>query len=147
VYVLELAIALLVVGLVLLAAMAVRRRLLQRQGGTIELSMRMKPSATGRGWVLGLGRFEGDALQWYRVFSLSPRPRRSLCRGELEVRDRREPTRVEAHALLSGAVVLCCDSSAGPVELGIERGAVTGFLAWLESRPPGATVPDAGVRG
>jgi hypothetical protein len=34
-----------------------------------------------------------------------------------------------------------CRAPEGPVELAMEAGAVTGFLAWLEARPPGATLP------
>lgn len=118
-----------------------RRRVLQRRYGTIDLSLRLRRGTHGRGWVLGIGRFEGDDLQWYRVFSLAPRPRRTLSRRDLEVRTRREPRGPESLALLKGAVVMECRSGAGPVELAMEGGAVTGFLAWLEARPPGATLP------
>ncbi|MCW2665541.1 MAG: hypothetical protein JWN57_503 [Frankiales bacterium] len=118
-----------------------RRRVLQRRYGTIDLSLRLRRGTRGRGWVLGIGRFEGDDLQWYRVFSLAPRPRRTLSRRDLEVRARREPRGPESLALLKGAVVMECRSGSGPVELAMEGGAVTGFLAWLEARPPGATLP------
>jgi hypothetical protein len=124
-------------------AVVVRRRLLQQGGGTLELSLRLKPHAPGRGWVLGIGRFADDELQWYRVFSLAPRPRRRFSRGELEVRSQRTPTAAETYALLKGAVVMECRSSDGPVQLGMDAAAVTGFLAWLEAQPPGATLPRA----
>jgi hypothetical protein len=133
---------LLIVLLVLaLVAVAVRRRLLQRQGGTIELSLRMRTLSRGRGWVLGVGRFEGDDLRWYRVFSLAPGPRRTLSRHDLAVAGRRQPVGGEALALLDGAVVLECTSAQGPVQIAMDTVAVTGFLAWLEARPPGATLP------
>ena len=35
----------------------------------------MRTEHPGRGWLLGLGRYSGDALEWFRIFSLSPRPR------------------------------------------------------------------------
>jgi hypothetical protein len=54
---------------------------------------------------------------------------------------RREPDNNERFALLSGAVVMECRSSAGTVDLAMVPSAVTGFLAWLEARPPGATLP------
>lgn len=135
-----------VLGVVLLVVLALvtiglRRRVLQRQYGTIDLSLRLSRRGNGRGWVLGVGRFEGDDLQWYRVFSLAPRPRRTLSRRTLEVRGRRDPRGPETLALLSGAVVMECGAPEGPVELAMEAGAVTGFLAWLEARPPGATLP------
>jgi hypothetical protein len=75
-----------------LVGLYLRRRLLQRRGGTVELSLRLNPRARGRGWVLGIGRFAGEELQWYRVFSLARRPRRTAatwwCSGSAP---RREP--------------------------------------------------------
>ena len=70
------------VGLVLVAGLlllliSVRRRWLSREGGAIELSFRLRPKSQGRGWVLGVGRFVGDELQWFKVFSFSMRPRHS----------------------------------------------------------------------
>ena len=131
------------IGLVLLLALpllaiAVRRRILQRGGGTIDLSLRLKPNGNGRGWVLGIGRFHGDDVQWYRVFSLSPRPRRTLSRRDLRAGASREPRGPEVYALLKGAVVLECFGPQGKVELALGKGALTGFLAWLEAQPPGA---------
>jgi hypothetical protein len=124
-----------------LIALAVRRRVLQRGGGTVDLSLRLNRGTYGRGWVLGVGRFDGDSLKWYRVFSLAMRPRRTLSRRDLRVLARREPHGPERLALLSGAIVMECRSSHGPVEIAMEPSAVTGFLAWLEARPPGATLP------
>lgn len=131
---------LLVLALPLLA-IALRRRLLQRQGGTVELSLRLRTLTRGGGWVLGVGRFQGDDLRWYRVFSLAPGPRRTLSRRDLVVLGRRPPVGGERLALLSGAVVMECSSARGPVQLAMDGGTVTGFLAWLEARPPGATLP------
>lgn len=122
-------------------SLALRRRVLQRGGGTVDLSLRLKRGAHGRGWVLGVGRFDGDSLQWYRVFSLAMRPRRTLSRRDLAVLKRRDPQGPERLALLAGAVVMECRSSTGRVELAMGPSAVTGFLAWLEATPPGATLP------
>ncbi len=132
-----------VVGLsgLCLLALYVRRVVLQRGGGTIDLSLRAGSSEDGRGWVLGAGRFEGDSLAWYRVFSLAKGPRRRLSRRDLVVVDRREPRSQERRSLLGGAVVLRCCTSEGDVELAMSRSATTGFLAWLEATPPGATLP------
>ena len=124
-----------------LLGMVVRRRLLERRGGTIDLSLRLRTLTHGRGWVLGLGRFVGDDLQWYRVFSLSPTPRRTLSRADLVVLHRREPVGGERLALLAGVVVLECRSARGPVEVAVDAAAVAGLLAWLEAAPPGATLP------
>jgi hypothetical protein len=137
----EVAIALLLLVLLPLLAIGGRRRLLQRRGGTVDMSLRLRSSPHGRGWALGVGRFEGDCLEWYRVFSLAPRPRRRINRRGLQVIRQRAPTGPETYALLKGARVMECATAQGPVELAMEPSAVTGFLAWLESQPPGATLP------
>jgi hypothetical protein len=134
------------IGLVLvlalpLTAVSVRRRWLSRSGGAIEMSLRLKPRSQGRGWVLGLGRFVADDLQWFRVFSLSPRPRRTLSRRDLDVLARRAPTGPESLALLKGMEVVELSTAGRKVEIGLDTAMLTGFLAWLESRPPGATLP------
>ena len=118
-----------------------RRRWLAREGGAIEVSLRLKNRRHGGGWVLGVGRYSGDDLQWFRVFSLSPRPRRSLSRRDLAVRSRRQPKGPEALALLKGVEIIELVSRTGPVEIALDSSALTGFLAWLEARPPGATLP------
>ena len=129
----------LVLGVVV--AGLVRRLVLTRGGGTIELSLQLKSAGHGRGWVNGIGRFVGDELQWFRVFSLSPRPRRRWSRRDLQVVRSREPSGAEHRALLEGAVVLECRAGGRPLELAMSTSARTGFLAWVEARPPGATLP------
>ena len=78
--------------------LVVRRRVLSRNGGTFELSVLIRVRAgspAGRGWVLGLGRYDGEALDWFRIFSPSPRPRRRWARGDLTILSHREPTDAE----------------------------------------------------
>ena len=139
--VLEIVLALPLLAVLLLVAVALRRRWLQSAGGTVELTLRLKRGGHGRGWSAGVGFFDGDDLRWYRVFSLSPRPRRVLSRRELKVQSRRPASEAERLSLPEGAVVLACTVSGGPVDLAMAPATVTGFLAWLESRPPGATLP------
>jgi len=69
------------------------------------------------------------------------RPRRTLTRRDLSVVSQRGPMPSEKRALLAGARVMECRSSAGSIELAMGPSAVTGFLAWLEATPPGATLP------
>ncbi|MCW2784261.1 MAG: hypothetical protein JWP74_778 [Marmoricola sp.] len=134
------AVLLAVVGYGLL--LVIRRRLIARNGGTFELSVRSRvgenQSEAGRGWVLGLGRYHGEALEWFRIFSPSPRPRRSWARAHLEITSQREPSGPEAFALYGGSRIVQCRTPAGPVELAMSPSAVTGFSAWLEAAPPGA---------
>ena len=126
-----------VLVLLALAGLAVRRRVITRRGGTFDCSLRLKPSSHGKGWVLGIGRYSGDRLEWYRVFSYATRPRRVMARRELEIIDRRRPEGAEAFSLLSGSVIVRCREGDRFVEFAMAEDALTGFLSWLESAPPG----------
>ena len=121
----------LAVGLVL------RRRLLSRHGGTFELSFRARSTEAGRGWLLGLGRYAGEDLQWFRIFSLSVRPKRTWGRAELDYTGRRDPEGVEALSLYSDHVVAVCETKHGMIELAMSPASLLGFQSWLQSMPPG----------
>jgi hypothetical protein len=115
----------------------IRRRLLSRNGGAFELSFRVRTSRPGRGWLLGLGRYSGESLEWYRYFSLSPRPKRVLLRSELTFAGRRESAGVEQMSLYPDHVVIVCTTPVGNVELAMSPASLMGFQSWLESGPPG----------
>ena len=127
-------------GLVLLygIALVVRRRVLERHGGTFELSYRARASRPGRGWLLGVGRYQGEVLEWFRMFSLSVRPKRSWDRADLEYTGRRDPAGPEAISLYADHVVVTCSSPRGPIELAMSPESLTGFQSWLEAMPPGS---------
>jgi len=129
------------VPIALFAALALRRALLARAGGMVEMSLRLHSKTHGRGWVLGTGRYVGDELQWFRVFSLALSPRRRITRRDFAVVRRREPTRPERMTLQPRMIVLECQSTTGPVQLAMGKQALTGFLSWLESAAPGASLP------
>ena len=118
-------------------ALVVRRRWISRHGGTFEFSVRVRSSRAGRGWVLGVGRYSGSLLEWFRVFSLAPRPRLTFQRSELEYVGRRDPAGVEAYSLYAGHVIVTCKTLVGTLEVAMSPEALTGFLAWLEAAPPG----------
>jgi hypothetical protein len=134
------AIALLAVALVLVV-LAVRRRFLLGSGGAIDMSVRLRFGRVGRGWALGVGRYAGDELIWHRVFALTLRPSRTFNRRRLEVVGQRPPQGAESWAVQAGAVVVECRDASGPVQIAMSAEAVTGFLSWLESAPPGYSVP------
>ncbi len=169
----EVVIGVLLAVLLGLGAFALRRRLIQRPGGTFDCSARLRmplvlppadpgtpgapadavlpsgsapapESATaedgGKGWVFGIARYNNDSVEWFRVFSYAPRPRRVLQRSRIEVLYRRTPQGQEELALLSGAIVLTCLHAGEPLELAMSEDALTGFLAWLEAAPPGQRV-------
>jgi Protein of unknown function (DUF2550) len=120
-----------------------RRRWLSRMGGTFECSVRLAAplrsgaKSSSRGWTLGLGRYAGDDLEWFRIFSFSPRPRHVFSRS-MRVLGRRTPHGAEAFALYAGHVVadIALDDE-DRVELAMSERALTGFLAWTEAAPPG----------
>lgn len=142
-WLLDVAGLLLVLLLVYGLALVVRRRALSRHGGTFELSCRVRSDRLGRGWVLGLGRYAGEDLEWFRVFSLRPRPNRVWARNSLAYADRREATgSIEQMSLYADHVIVRCTTDGGPVEMAMSPSSLTGFQSWLESGPPGSTLED-----
>lgn len=140
----EVLITVIVVAVLGLFLFGLRRRLIQRPGGTFDCSLRPAPPEDvdpgGKGWVYGVARYSGDRVEWFRVFSYAPRPRRVLERPSIEVLGRRQPQGSEELALLSDAVVLSCAHKGATLELAMSDDALTGFLAWLEAAPPGQRV-------
>lgn len=125
------------VGLAYGVLLVVRRRWLDRSGGTFELSLRLTDARAGRGWVLGVGRYDGHRLEWYRVFSIWPAPKRAWTRDDLGTPKRRDPDGPEVYSLYADHVVVVCPTRSGPVELSMTPAALTGLQAWLEGAPPG----------
>ena len=125
-------------ALAVLAAMgiAIRRVLLERGGGTVECGLRRGPD---QGWRLGLAAYQPAELRWYDAFGVLLRPRAVFARRALSVISRRPAESWESASLGQGMVVVQCDTAelSMPVELAMSEGALTGFLAWLESSPPG----------
>lgn len=118
-------------------ALVLRRRILARKGGTFELSHRARSDRIGRGWVLGIGRYSGDRLEWFRIFSLSPRPRRCWNRKFVEYAGRRDAEGSEQLALYTDHVIITLDSHDGAIELAMSAASLMGFQAWVEAKPPG----------
>ncbi|MBM4793472.1 DUF2550 domain-containing protein [Streptomyces sioyaensis] len=133
----------LVLVLLGLFVFGLRRRLIQRSGGTFDCSLRWnvpENESGGKGWIYGVARYNGDRIEWFRVFSYAPRPRRLLERSAIEVLERRTPQGEEELALLSDSIVLACRHRGTRLELAMSEDALTGFLAWLEAAPPGQRV-------
>jgi hypothetical protein len=135
---LESAAVLLLIVLLVGVALIFRRRWLSRHGGTFELSYRARATQPGRGWLLGLGRYTGDDLEWFRIFSLSARPKRVWGRSTLTYTERRDPEGVEQLSLYPGHVVIRCETPGGDIELALGASSLMGFQSWLEAGPPGA---------
>ena len=118
-------------------ALVIRRRVLSRHGGTFELSHRVRSDRAGRGWVLGLGRYSGENLEWFRVFSVAAGSLKKKSREELYYDGQRAPLGAEQVSLYPDHVVIHCQTSDGEVELAMSQASLTGFQSWLEARPPG----------
>lgn len=118
-------------------ALWVRLRVVGRHGGTFELSHRVRVGRLGRGWLLGVGRYSGETLEWFRVFSLSPRPKRSWERARMSYDSSRMPEGAETMALYPGHVIVTCHYDGRLIDIAMAPASLTGFQAWLESRPPG----------
>lgn len=132
----------LVVVLVATGAVCViiRRRTIAGRRGTFDLSVKQIADASATGWVLGVGSFRGDTLNWYRTFSLVWWPRYRFRRSEFEVIDRRAPAGTEVYVLEKGDVVIAVRHRSGVRQMAMSSSAATGLLAWLESKPPGQGV-------
>lgn len=127
--------AVVLLAFVLFGLMSLRRWLLELGGGTVECSLRDLQD-TGV-WRLGIGRYQGDELRWHRIFGFRSRPREVIHRRGLAVVNRREPVGEEIAALTSEAFIIEVKNGDLNVELAMSAAALTGFLAWLESSPPG----------
>ena len=116
--------------------LAIRRMLLDRGGGTVQCGLR-RPGGT---WRLGVAAYEEDELRWYHAVGVLLTPEEVLARRTLAVVARREVNPAEAALLGPGMVVVSCTVGETPenVELAMAEDALTGFLAWLESAPPGS---------
>jgi hypothetical protein len=130
--------------LVAFFSLFVRRRLLMRGGGAIRLQAHINTLVAGRGWSAGFGRFVGDELRFYKMFSFGLRPKRTLDRRLLAVEKRRLPEGPERLTMPGHWIVLECRQDDHPIEIAMAESTVTGFLSWLEAGPPrqpGATLP------
>jgi hypothetical protein len=128
--------ALLALAVLAATGIAIRRILLERGGGTVECGLRRGPD---QGWRLGLAAYQPAELRWYDAFGVLLRPRAVFARRTLSVISRRPADAWESASLGNGIVVMECrvGECSGPVELAMSEAALTGFLAWLESAPPG----------
>lgn len=139
--VVEIVLIVLVLLILPLIALALRRRWLSRSGGTFECSVRLRTTTPGTGWVLGVARYSGEQLEWFRFFSFSARPRKTFRRGDVAVLENRAPDAIEAVSLYAGQRVVRMEEGTGDNgelwDLAMSSESLTGMLSWLEAAPPG----------
>lgn len=109
-----------------------------RQGGTAAI-LRDSPAVGGHGWRHGVIRYRGGEAVFYRLSSVRWWPDRRLGRRGVEIVSRRSPRGDEFDIMTDEIVVLelrdtTADRRRG-YEIALDRGALTAFLSWLESRP------------
>ncbi len=109
------------------------------QGGTPAI-LRDSPAVGGHGWRHGVIRYRGEEARFYQLSSLRLWPDRRLGRRGLEVVSRRGPCGDEFDIMTEQIVVLAIQdtTSAGQgreYEMALDRGALTAFQSWVESRP------------
>ncbi|MCG5430684.1 DUF2550 domain-containing protein [Mycobacterium sp. MYCO198283] len=122
-----------------LAVLALLYRLWKlRQGGTAAI-LRDIPAVGGHGWRHGVVRYKGGEADFYRLSSVRLWPDRRLSRRGIEIVARRAPRGDEFDIMTAEIVVLELRDTAPDArrgyELALDRGALTAFLSWLESRP------------
>ena len=133
------ALTLVLLLLVPLLFLGSRRRWLSREGGLFDCSVRLSTATPGAGWVLGVARYSGDNLEWFRAFSVSLRPRLIFPRSQLRAGNQREPDPIEAVVLYDDQRILCLELTDGRTwEVAMAVASLTGLLSWLESAPPGS---------
>ena len=129
----------LVVLLVLAVATLLYRLVMLRRGGTAAL-VRVLPNNPGHGWRHGLIRYGEASLGFFKLSSLRLGPDSRLSRSTIAVHDRRGPSGTEHDIMTDEIVILEISDSSKSYEVALDRGALTAFLSWLESRPSGRSV-------
>ncbi|MDA3641426.1 DUF2550 domain-containing protein [Mycobacterium xenopi] len=122
-----------------LAVVALSYRLWKlRQGGTAAI-LRDTPAIGGQGWRHGVVRYRGGEAVFYRLSSVRWWPDRRLSRRGIEIVSRRSPRGDEFDIMTDEIVVLelhdATQDRRWGYEIALDRGALTAFLSWLESRP------------
>ncbi len=131
-------VALICVLLLVVAALSYRLWKLRQVGGTAAI-LRDFPAEGGQGWRHGVMRYRGGEAGFYRLSSMRWWPDRRLSRRGLEVVSRRAP-RGDEFDIMTDATVILELRDQGPerrqgYEIALDRGALTAFTSWLESRP------------
>ena len=129
----------LVVLLAVLGAASFYRLVLLRRGGTPAI-VRRSPTEGDHGWRHGLIRYGEDSLVFYKLSSLKFGPDSRITRQGISVEDRRPPRDSEFDIMTAEIVVLEVSDLDQRFEVALDRGALTAFLSWVESRPSGRSM-------
>ncbi len=129
----------LVALLTALVAASLYRLAMLRRGGTAAI-LRTIPAPGDYGWRHGLLRYGDDSLVFFKLSSLKFGPDFRIERQAIAVHDRRSPRASEFDIMTDEIVVLEVSDDDRTFEVALDRGALTGFLSWVESRPSGRSM-------
>lgn len=117
-----------------------RRRWLSSRGGLFDCALRVGEGSPGTGWALGMARYRGEALEWFRAFSPGLRPALVFQRGLTLYSGRRAANGVEAVVLFDETQIVTLRDRISQVahDLAMSEESLMGLLSWLESAPPGS---------
>lgn len=117
-----------------------RRRWLTGHGGLFDCAYRTGDGVPGSGWVLGLARYRGEQLEWYRAFSLALRPSLQFPRGGTSFTHQRPSSGLEAVVLFDASRIVTLKDRVTLREhsLAMDPDAAMALMSWLESAPPGS---------
>lgn len=122
----------------LVISIVVRRRWLMREPGAFEMSVNRNIEArSAQGWLVGIAAFRDNELVWFRVFSLSFRPKFRFARGQVSIEGRRNPQGTESYALHDGHIIVQTANPTPIEQLALSETSFTAVQSWLESSPPG----------
>ncbi|WP_104172349.1 DUF2550 domain-containing protein [Arthrobacter sp. Y81] len=109
----------------------VRRFNLRRALGTVDASI----CTAGKSWQMGVCRYQDNDLEWFKLLSLSVRPKYTFRRSSLELVGRRKPTEAELVKVQPDSVIVELHYEGREVLLAMKFDAYTGLSSWLEAGP------------
>lgn len=108
-----------------------RRFQLRRALGTVDASICLADNR----WRMGVCRYQDKDLEWFRLISLSPRPRFTFRRSTLEVLGRRHPTEAERPLVQPDVVIVSLRYEGQEFQMAMKFDAYAGLSSWLEAGP------------
>ncbi|WP_125609935.1 DUF2550 domain-containing protein [Specibacter cremeus] len=114
-----------------LCLFGVRRFQLRRALGTVDASICL----ANRRWRMGVCRYQESELEWFRLLSLSPRPRVRMQRSAIVLVGRRKPTEEERTQVQPDTVIVTLEFQGREILMAMKFDAYAGLSSWLEAGP------------
>ncbi|MGL4832367.1 MAG: DUF2550 domain-containing protein [Propionibacteriaceae bacterium] len=127
-------VALVVACMIAVVMLFARRRWLSSQASMFDCALRTPKT----GWVLGVSRYQGARLQWFRIFSLSWNPKREFLQQQWAVISQRPATVAEQREIFANQHVLTIENklTGEQLELAADPTSLMGLTSWIEARMP-----------